>query len=126
MTNVDSIRKHIQTRPGISESTTIIDNCDLVNIATVEKGLLIVYAGWSGKAIKNFKETIKTLDEFDYDGSILMVDNDIMSADFQIEIFGQLCHGWGEIFIINDGQIVQQFLGRDSFQKFKTYYGKHR
>ena len=126
MTTVERIRKHIQTRINISENTIIIDNCDLVNISTVKKGLLIVYASWSEKAIINFIETIKTLNEYYYDGSILIVDNDVMSPDFQIEIFGQVCHGWGEIFIIDDGRIVQQFLGRDSFQNFKLHFDKYR
>ena len=125
MTAIDNIKKHFKTLFHISDNIIIVENCDLIKIPPIKKGILIIYAAWSEKAIRNFIETINTLETNNYNGDILIVDNDIMMPEFQIQTFGQVCHGWGEIFIINDGQIVQQFFGRDSFQNFKEYFDKY-
>lgn len=121
MTAVDNIRNYIQNYPVISRNTTFIDNCDFINLSAIEKGILIVYVSWSPVAIENFRKTIKSLAEYNYNDAILIVDNDIMNPDFQLQNFGEVCHGWGEIFVINGGQILKRFLGRNAFQAFKNY-----
>lgn len=57
-----------------------------------------------------------------------------MTPDFQIKMLGQVCHGWGEIFIIHNGKISKKYLGKDSFANYKAdsekqkeiQYGHHR
>ncbi len=93
MTAVDHIRRCIQTHPGISQYTTIIENVDIIDLSTIQKGLLIVYASWSAVARENFKDTIRRLDEFNYEGTIIIVDNDLLKPDFQLQILGEVCHG---------------------------------
>jgi hypothetical protein len=124
MTTIDNIRAHFLTLHNIVDNVTIIDNCDLFNIATISKGILIIYASWSRPAIVNIDQTIKILIKINYTGKIFVFDIDVMAQDFQIYTFGELCHGWGEIFIVRDGKITNKFPGAKSFQNFKEYLRK--
>jgi hypothetical protein len=74
-----------------------------------------------GVAIVSISLSIETLYNNGYDGQIFIIDNDCMSFDFQNSILGQLCNGWGEIFIVSEGQITQKFLGKTSFINFRNY-----
>jgi len=37
-------------------------------------------------------------------------------------LFGHVLHGWGEVFIVKQGIIIKEFLGKESFAKFKARY----
>jgi hypothetical protein len=121
MTNETIIEQSlIKQHSGLLNNTTVIDNPDCLDFTKVEEGVLIVYASWSGRAIINSTQTIRTLYEQNYNGQIIVVDINCMTADFQVKIFGQVCHGWGEIFTIHNGKIIKKYLGKDSFINYKT------
>lgn len=73
-------------------------------------------------AIANSIQTIKALYKQNYSGKIIVIDTDCMTPDLQTKVLGEICHGWGEIFIIHRGQITKKYLGKGSFAKFKTEY----
>ncbi|MFT3702039.1 MAG: hypothetical protein QM802_06705 [Agriterribacter sp.] len=104
----------------LRDNTIIIDDLSNLQLNTIEKGILIVYAMWSGKAIENCIRTIRLLYQNSYAGKIIMVDIDTLISDFQVSVLGQVCNGWGEIFTIHNGTIIEKYLGKKSFADFKT------
>ncbi|HRE75986.1 MAG TPA: hypothetical protein PK798_03010 [Flavobacteriales bacterium] len=121
MTNATTILQSLTSRLcGLRDNTKVIENSDLLDFSNIEEGVLTVYATWSGQAVINCTQTIRTLYEQNYKGQIIVIDTDCMTPDFQIEMFGQVCHGWGEIFIINNGKISNKYLGKDSFANYKV------
>jgi hypothetical protein len=121
MTNTITIRQSLTSRLSeLQGNITIIDNSNLLDFAHLEVGILAMYATWSGPAIINCTQTIRTLYEQNYTGEILVIDMDCMTPEIQIKLFGQVCHGWGEIFIIRNGMISKKYLGKDSFTNYKA------
>ena len=121
MTNTTTIRKSLTSRlAGLRDNTNVIESSDLLDFANMENGVLIVYATWSGQAVTNCTETIRTLYEQNYNGQIIVIDTDCMTPDFQIQVFGQVCQGWGEIFTVRNGKISKKYLGKDSFANYKA------
>lgn len=121
MTNLKTIRQSLISRLSVlRDNTSIIENSDNLDFTNIEDGVLVVYADWSGQAIVNCIQTIRTLYEKNYNGQIFIVDTDCMTPAFQIEILGQVCHGWGEIFIIRDGKVRNKYLGKNSFINYKA------
>lgn len=104
---------------GLRYNTSIIDNSAILDFTKIENGVLIVYAAWSGQAIINCAETIRTLYKENFAGQIILIDTDCMTPDFQMSVLGHVCHGWGEIFIIHNGKIGKRYLGKDSFVNYK-------
>lgn len=121
MTLKENIEPLLQELPNINSNVVIVDKQNLLNIAEVEKGVLIVYASWSGPSIASFSATMKFLNDYRYNGQIIVVDNDCMSPDFQIEKLNYFCQGWGEIFVIDKGGIKYKYT-RNCFNKFRQDY----
>ena len=121
MTNTTTILQSLTSQlSGLRDNITVIENSDLLNFTKLEDGVLTVYATWSAQALINCTQIIQTLYEENYNGQILVIDTDCMTPDFQIKTFGQVGHGWGEIFIIRNGKIKKKYLGKDSFAKYKA------
>ena len=91
-----------------------------MDFTKIEDGILTVYASWSGQAIINCTQTLQTLYEENYNGQIIVIDTDCMTPDFQINMFGQVCNGNGEIFIIRNGKISKNYLGKGSYATYKA------
>jgi hypothetical protein len=89
---------------SLHDNILVIDNSEKLDIKNIQDGVLIVYAIWSGPAIVNCAQTIRLLNEQNYSGQIIIIDIDCMTPDFQTKMFGQVCHGWGEIFPILNGR----------------------
>lgn len=119
-----AIQEQIQTRLGhFLENTIIVCDITLFDISKINEGVLTVWAGWSPHGLINCLRTIQYL----YDGNrqeyIYVIDiDDIIDAEKQIKLFGHVLHGWGEIFIIKEGVITDEFLGKGNFSSFKTRY----
>ena len=92
----------------LKDRIVVINNSDEIKFENVDEGILIVYASWSGAAIVNCTQTLKALDAKNYHGQILVVDIDCMEPEFQINLLGKVCHGWGETFSICKGKITEK------------------
>ena len=103
---------------NLRDNTIIIDNSERLDFRNIQNGVLIVYASWSGQSVISVPRSIQLLYDQNYSGQILVVDNDCMTPDFQIKKLGRVCHGWGEVFVVHNGQIVNKYLGKESFTKF--------
>jgi hypothetical protein len=89
MTNTKTIRQSLTARlSGLRDNTTVIENSDFLDFNNIEDGVLTVYAAWSGPAVINCTQTIRTLYEQNFDGQILVIDTDCMAPDFQVKMFG--------------------------------------
>lgn len=74
----------------------------------------------------NCVNAIKLLQDKNYLGQIIIIDNDSVPTDFQKKTFGRVAlHGWGEIFEIKDGQVVKEFIGKESSINFKLQQDKY-
>ena len=99
-------------------NTIIVDQIDSFHLSAIKEGVVIVWANWSGPAMVNCIQTIIYLYSLDYSGKIYIVDNDDFNTPQKnYNLFGKVLHGWGEIFIIKDGLIANEFLGKVSFSR---------
>jgi GGDEF domain-containing protein len=90
------------------------------NFLNIENGIIVVYCSWSGKAIQNFNQTIQYLAKKKYAEKVFLIDIDHIKTDLQLEIFGKLIHGWGEIFTISHARIIKKCINANSFDQFKN------
>ena len=117
---MEDIKKDFQSRQFVlRDNTTIIENVDIKNIV---EGVLIVHATWSGQSLMNCIKIVQKLYEIEYNGQIQIIDIESMTPSIQKSFLGKLCQGWGEIFVIRQGQISEKFFGKASFTDFMTYY----
>lgn len=101
--NFEEIRGHIQRYITISDNILIFEHVDQLSIDKIADGVLIIWVTWS-PGFQNCVNAIKLLQENNYCGQIIIVDNDSLTTDFQKKTFGRIVlHGWGEIFLIKDG-----------------------
>jgi hypothetical protein len=123
MSTNESLKNQVQARlVEIRENTIIVDQIDLFHLADITEGIVTVWASWSGPALVNCIQTIKYLYSLNYPGKIYIVDNDdFNSPEKNDDFFGMVLHGWGEIFVIKDGLITNEFLGKESFSRFKMF-----
>jgi hypothetical protein len=120
----EGLKNQITARLGeIRGNTIIVDQIDSFHLTDIKEGIVTVWANWSGPAIFNCIQAIKYLYSLDYPGTIYIVDNDDFNApEKNFNLFGNVLHGWGEIFIIKNGMIANEFLGKESFSRFKQFF----
>lgn len=124
MSTNNQTKEHIQARLGrYLEKTTIVDVIALFDLKQINEGVLTVWPGWSPLGFINCMRTIEYLHDQNYQHSIYVIDiDDMITAESQIQLFGHVLHGWGEVFLIKQGVITEEFLGKESFAQFKTKY----
>jgi hypothetical protein len=107
--------------PTLPVNTMTLNDADNLKLHEITDGIIIVFAAWSGPAISICKHSVQQLCDQNYAGLLIIIDIDCMEPDFQTTIFGQICQGWGEIFIVKEGKIVNRFIGPRDFEKLKNY-----
>jgi hypothetical protein len=119
-----STKEHIQSRLGrFLEKTIIVNDIASFDLKHIKEGVLTVWPGWSPQGFINCIQAIQYLHGQNYQGSIYVIDiDDIITAESQIHLFGHVLHGWGEVFIVKQGVITEEFLGKESFAQFKARY----
>ncbi len=115
--------KIIQDHVRLQDNITIVDDIEQFKIDTVKDGVIMVWVNWSIGYL-NCKYSIEYLQDKNYQGQIFIIDTDSIQADTRKNIFNSKLHGWGEIFLIKHGQIIESFLGKESSVAFKTYIDK--
>jgi hypothetical protein len=124
MSTSTQIEEKIQSRLGrIQNNTIIVNETVLFDIKQINDGVLTVWPEWSPQGFINCILTIQYLYDRNYRGDIFVINiDDIITAESQIHLFGHVLHGWGEVFIINQGAITEEFLGKESFAQFKARF----
>lgn len=119
MKTTNNIERHFQNLNNIHNQIIIVEDSSVFDFKLLDNALLIVFASWSGPALSNFIQTIKFIDERSYKGKIVIVDIDEITPELQVKTFGEVCHGWSEIFFFNKGKVIESFFGGSCFEKFK-------
>ena len=109
------VQSHIRLQNNIS----IVDDIGQFKIDIVKDGIIMIWVNWSIGYL-NCKYSIQYLQDKKYQGEIYIMDTDSIQADFQKNVLKSKLHGWGEIFVIKDGQVTESFLGKESSIAFRT------
>ena len=95
--------------PALKDNTSIVSKLEALNLDSIDNGILIIVATWSVQSIINCTQTIRRLYTEKYSGEIIIFDSDSITPEHQISLLGELTHGRGESFVIQDGQIIERF-----------------
>jgi hypothetical protein len=121
----EDIKKDIHERLQLHDNIIIIENTDQLHIDKIKNGVVTIWVTWS-PGFLNCINAIRHLHDKQYQGQIIVIDNDTVSIEFQIKTFGKrLLHGWGEIFFIKNGKVVKEFTGKESSIEFKSIFDKY-
>lgn len=83
-----------------------------LEIRSIKKAVLFVYAGWSGPAILSFQILCQELSSCSSgDFPILVIDAVSHDPSKLAEVFGRVSDGWGDAFWIREGQLVADDAG---------------
>jgi hypothetical protein len=107
---------------NLRDNTIVIDNPEKLDFKNINTGVILIYPNWSGPGIDNCIKAVHFLYEKNYSGQIIILDNDCLTADLMIKLFGQVLHGWGEILVVNNGIVLEKYLNKESFDNFKKVY----
>lgn len=122
--HIDELKKHIQQHIKFSDNISLLENVDQLALDKIPNGILIIWVTWS-PGFHNCVNAIKLLQDKNYPGQIIIIENESIPTDFQKKIFGRVAlHGWGEIFVIKDGLIVKEFTGKESSSNFRIEQDK--
>ena len=92
----------------------VLQSVDGIEPANMRRGIIFVFAAWSGPAIMGFKRftrVIQSLDTGDFD--LVVLDIDCLTADLAAELFGGpgfTSGGGGETIWIRDGVVFAREL----------------
>ena len=89
-----------------------ITRFDTLELATIPRGVLFVFAIWSGDAIRSFRmlcDGLAATPEANF--SILVMDADGFDFDAFMSALGELPQGKGEAYWIRNGQVINRDHG---------------
>lgn len=92
----------------------VLQNFDEVQLSDVRRGIIFVFAAWSGPAVmglQRFTKVIQPLDTRSLD--LVVLDTDCLTEDSVAQLFGVPSFssgGWGEAIWIRDGCIIARVL----------------
>jgi hypothetical protein len=109
MGSIQDIRTWLKTNfPLLQDYVQVMDNPNQLVVHERIHAIIVVHAMWSGPSIVTTLKTIEELIGEKHEGEILVIDIDCLSTAFQLETFGQICHGQGEVFQVRNG-VVKAF-----------------
>lgn len=91
------------------ERLSVVQNLSEFRLSDIHLAVVFVFAEWSGPAVMafpRFTHLLSTLDLGSLD--IIILDNDCMSGDDMVRLFGHVFHGAGETLWIRDGKVVAE------------------
>jgi hypothetical protein len=82
---------------------------DRLVVGTIQCGVIFIMAFWSGPARQRFAHLKQVLETVDHTGKLelVVVDTDGCDDLHCSPDFNGLCHGWGEVAWIYDGQVMR-------------------
>lgn len=98
-----------------------IDKLNESKVIELKFGLILIFALWSSPSIIFTPNLIDFLNQVKYKGKIIIQDIEKIDEDIFMNLIKKPCHGWGEIFIIENGIIQDFFFDSRSFEEFKLY-----
>ena len=87
----------------------IVQNLAEFDIDRIRAAVVFVFAGWSGPsylALRRVTGLLSTLELGSLD--VIILDNDSMTAEDMIRLFGRAFYGAGETLWIRDGRLIAE------------------
>jgi hypothetical protein len=110
------IRIKYDIRPAVQKHANlpiarlrIVTNLSELNLSRIHAGIIFVFAGWSGPSVMALSGVTKILSILDLQFlDFIVLDNDCMTGDEMIRLFGHVFHGAGETLWIKEGQTIAE------------------
>lgn len=91
------------------ERLRVVQELSDLRLADVHVGIIFVYAVWSGSAVLALRQLTGLLSTLELGSlEVFILDNNCMTADDMLRLFGHVFHGYGEILWVRDGQVVAE------------------
>ena len=91
------------------ERLRVVRDLSEFRLADTRLAILFVFAAWSGPAVLALQKFTRLLSALDLGSlDVVILDNDCMSGDDMIRLFGHVFHGYGEALWIRDGRVVAE------------------
>jgi hypothetical protein len=104
----DALKKH--TKMPI-ERLRVIRHLDELSMSTIRRGIVFIFAVWSGPAIIAFERFTRVLADIDTtELDLAVLDTDCLSSEAGVALWGRNVGGGGETLWIRDGVIVARSL----------------
>jgi hypothetical protein len=99
-----------------------------LQLSLIRRGIVFVFAAWSGPAImalQRFTKVLKTMDTDSLD--LVVLDTDSLAEDLAIQLFGNegfTTGGWGETIWVRDGRVVARELAHTASEGLIEHHTK--
>jgi hypothetical protein len=87
----------------------VLQHVEELQLTEIRLGVVFVLAAWSGPAILALHRLTRLLSTLDLDSSdVIILDNDCLTGEDMIALFGHVFHGVGETLWIREGRVVAE------------------
>jgi len=91
------------------EHLKIIPDITAFQLSKIDRGIVLIFASWSGHSIIALQRLTGSLSRRDLDLlEIIVIDIESMTGQDMTELFGRVFHGYGETLWIREGKVVAQ------------------
>jgi hypothetical protein len=93
------------------ERLRLARNLDELHMSTIRRGIIFIFAVWSGPAIAAFHRLTQLLADIDTTGlDLVVLDTDCLTAEAGRALWGRNVGGGGETLWVRDGVVVARSL----------------
>jgi hypothetical protein len=87
----------------------VVQNLSELRLPDVRTGIVFIFAAWSGPAVMALRRLTALLSTLDLGSlDVVILDNDSMTGEDMIQLFGHVFHGAGETLWVRDGRVVAE------------------
>ena len=106
----------------------VVRTFEELRLSAVRRGVVFVFAAWSGPAILAFQRFTRVMNSMDNCYlDLVVLDTDCLTQDSAVEIFGAqgfFRGGAGEVVWIRDGRVVAREIARDGSEALLEQHKK--
>ena len=104
------IRPIVQKNTELSfDRLRLIQSLADLQLPDIRRAVVFVFAAWSGPAVIALRKITRLLSALDLDSvDVIILDNDCMTGDEMIRLFGRVFHGAGETMWVRDGRVFAE------------------
>ena len=103
-------------RPSVQKNTElpferlrVVQSLSELRLPDIRAGVVFVFAAWSGPAVMALRRLTHVLSKLDLGSlDVIFLDNDSMTGEDMIQLFGHVFHGAGETLWVRDGRVVAE------------------
>jgi hypothetical protein len=93
------------------ERLRVARQLDELHMSTIRRGIIFIFAVWSGPAIVAFQRFTRVLADIDTTGvDLVVLDTDSLTAEAGRALWGRVVGGGGETLWVRDGVVVSRSL----------------